>query len=82
MERLPRNQLFHSQCWKYVEDEMCSAPASWCEVRVITASALRQVLVAAGSAVSDTETEADVLAAVESLIRSNRGADLARWNAQ
>src|SRR3954452_9196915 len=44
LERLPVNQLFHSQCWKHIEAESRSIPGISYEVRVITASKLSFVL--------------------------------------
>ena len=81
-ERLPRNQLFHSQCWKHLEDEMRSSPGSWYEVRVIAANELSQVLASVGSPLPELTAEPDIVAAVETFIRRNRSDDLARWNAQ
>ena len=43
-QRLPLNQLFHSQCWKPLEREAEASPGASFEVRSIGADALADVL--------------------------------------
>lgn len=38
MQRLPKNQLFHSQCWKHIELETNADPRASFEVRSILPS--------------------------------------------
>lgn len=84
MDRLPQNQLFHSQCWKHIEIESTQNPDSHFEVRVISAEALLNLIEKLGPPLSgfavlrgDGE---GIVAGVERWLCNNRDNDLARWN--
>jgi hypothetical protein len=84
MERLPQNQLFHSQCWKHLELETNSTPGVTYEVRSIAASALLALLDALGPPLSAFTLLRDdgesVVAGVERWICNHRSPEIARWN--
>lgn len=84
MRRLPKNQLFHSQCWKYIEAESAREPRSTFEVRSITASALLPVLEKLGPPVSAFAALKDdgesLVASVERWLCNHRSKDLVSWN--
>ena len=42
MEKLPQNQIFHSQCWKHIERESMTNPKITFEVRCITAKQITE----------------------------------------
>lgn len=84
MNRLPENQLFHSQCWKHIEAETKANPQARFEVRSIAASPLLRVLESLGPPLSAFVVLRDdgesVVASVERWICNNSSTDLARWN--
>lgn len=84
MQRLPKNQLFHSQCWKPLEAETKSSPGVFYEVRSIKAAALVKILEVLGPPLSAFAVLRDdgesVVAGVERWICNHRSNDLARWN--
>lgn len=43
MEKLPQNQIFHSQCWKHIESESMANPKITFEVRCISAEKISQI---------------------------------------
>ena len=43
-QKLPKNQLFHSQCWKYIEEESLANPQSTYQVRCISGKKLLDAL--------------------------------------
>lgn len=84
MVRLPENQLFHSQCWKYIELEYTQNPNSTYEIRCIDGSRLLPILENIGSPLSafsalkgDNE---GIVAGVERWICNNQSANLVPWN--
>ena len=84
MQRLPKNQLFHSQCWKNIELETNSDSRAWFEVRSISLEPLLAVLETLGPPLSAFAALRDdgesVVATVERWICNNRSPDVARWN--
>lgn len=84
MQRLPTNQLFHSQCWKHIEAEACGNSKTEYEVRVITASGLVPILERLGPPVSAFAGFKDdgerVVSSVERWFCNNRSDSVARWN--
>lgn len=84
MQRLPMNQLFHSQCWKHIELETNTDPHASFEVRSILAQPLLKVLELLGPPLSAFSALRDdgesVVATVERWICNNRSNELARWN--
>lgn len=84
MNRLPENQLFHSQCWKHVERESNANPLSRFEVRCITADSLLPLLERMGPPLSafialrgDGE---GIVAGVERWLCNNKSERLVSWN--
>jgi len=84
MQRLPQNQLFHSQCWKHIEAETKVDPRATFEVRSITDKVLLTVLETLGPPLSAFTVLRDdgesVVAAVERWICNHSSRDLVRWN--
>lgn len=84
LEKLPTNQLFHSQCWKHIETESGSAPGSSYEVRVITAAKLAPVLQQIGTPLSAFrvlhDDQESLVASVERWLCNRRSPTLASWN--
>jgi hypothetical protein len=84
MERLPKNQLFHSQCWKHIEAESSRHPGRAFEVRSIAAESLLPVLAELGAPLSAFTVLADdgesVVAAVERWLCNHQSAKLVSWN--
>ena len=84
MERLPRNQLFHSQCWRHIEREYADEPGNKYEVRCIAATALAPVLAALGPPLSAFLAlggdEEGLVAGVERWLCNHRGPSLVPWN--
>lgn len=84
MVRLPKNQLFHSQCWKNIELESKSNPNATFEVRSITASALIPLLKQIGEPISALSVLKDdgesIVASVERWICNYSNTNLACWN--
>lgn len=84
MERLPENQLFHSQCWKHIEREFTTSGASQYEVRCINGSKLLGLLQRLGPPLSAfVALQGDgegIVAGVERWICNNQSPRLATWN--
>jgi hypothetical protein len=84
MQRLPQNQLFHSQCWKHIEAETNANPRASFEVRSITDKALLVVLGVIGPPLSAFSVLSDdgesVVAAVERWICNHSSPELVCWN--
>jgi hypothetical protein len=84
MERLPKNQLFHSQCWKHIEAESKSNHGVTFEVRAIASEQLVPVLEGMGAPLSAFAVLRDdgesVVAGVERWICNNSNDQLASWN--
>lgn len=83
-EWLQENQLFHSQCWKPLQQELLLHPQRAFVVRCISAVPLCEVLERVGPPLSaflplrdDSES---LVAAVERWICNRRTENLARWN--
>lgn len=83
-ERLPKNQLFHSQCWKHIEAESHAILGMSYEVRVIDAKRLIPVLRQIGPPLSAfcmlSDDEESVVASVERWLCNRRNPTLAWWN--
>jgi hypothetical protein len=82
--QLPRRQLFHSQCWKPMQDEVARAPHQTYEVRCIDGASLTQAVSRLGPPVSGFAVLAGdhegVVAAVERWICNQQTAQLVPWN--
>lgn len=84
MQPLPRRQLFHSQCWKRIQQEVASRPGSTYEVRCIDGHRLAQELTRLGPPVSGfaalgSDAEG-IVAAVERWMCNHTNQHLVRWN--
>jgi hypothetical protein len=81
---LPENQLFHSQCWKFIEREAAADPGASFEVRCIAGENLARKLTDIGPPLSGFSALGDdhegIVAAVERWLCNNRSDYLARWN--
>lgn len=84
MIKVPKKQLFHSQCWKHIEAESNANPGITFEVRAISADVLVEVLERIGTPLSAFAILKDdgesVVAGVERWLCNNRSSELARWN--
>jgi hypothetical protein len=85
MQRLPKNQLFHSQCWKHIEAEAgVGNVRTEYEVRVIAANRLGPLLEKLGPPVSAFAVFKDdgesMVASLERWFCNYRSDSLARWN--
>lgn len=84
MARLPENQLFHSQCWKHIEQECSAGAKQTYEVRSIDGAALLSLLERLGPPLSafvalrgDGE---GIVAGVERWLCNNKSPGLVSWN--
>lgn len=84
MVKLPRNQLFHSQCWKHIEVESKEHPGITFEVRAISAEALVPLLEHIGEPLSAFTVFKDdgesVVAGVERWLCNHSSSQLVSWN--
>jgi hypothetical protein len=84
LEKLPANQLFHSQCWKHIESESSLVPGMSYEVRVITAAKLDAILEQLGEPLSAFRVLRDdgesLVSSVERWLCNRSSATLASWN--
>jgi hypothetical protein len=84
MIKLPKNQIFHSQCWKHVETESKANPGVTFEVRAITAETLVPLLELIGTPLSGFTVLRDdgesVVAGVERWLCNNSSSQLVSWN--
>lgn len=84
MEKLPENQLFHSQCWNHIEQETSTNTGASFEVRSINAKKLVEVLELMESSISAftalRDDDESVVASVERWLCNYKSQDLARWN--
>jgi hypothetical protein len=84
MARLAQSQLFHSQCWKYIERESALNAASNYEVRCIDGATLLALLERLGPPLSAfTALRGDdegIVAGVERWLCNNQGPQLVAWN--
>lgn len=84
LEKLPANQLFHSQCWKHIEAESRLIPGTSYEVRVITADKLTSVLERLGEPLSAfcllRDDGESLVASVERWLCNRSNSALASWN--
>ncbi len=84
MVKLPKNQIFHSQCWKHIESESETSPGITYEVRAISAELLLPVLERIGPPLSGFVVLKDdgesVVAGVERWLCNNSSDRLVSWN--
>ncbi len=84
MVKLPKNQIFHSQCWKHIEHESKSNPNITFEVRAITSVALLPILESIGAPLSAFTALSDdgesVVAGVERWLCNKSSSQLVSWN--
>lgn len=84
MIKLPKNQLFHSQCWKHIEAESETKPGITFEVRTISAEVLVPLLEKIGPPLSAFTVLRDdgesVVAGVERWLCNNSSSQLVSWN--
>ena len=84
MIKLPKNQLFHSQCWKHIESESEKKPGITFEVRAISAEVLVPLLKKIGPPLSAFVVLRDdgesVVAGVERWLCNNSSSQLVSWN--
>jgi len=83
-DRLPQNQLFHSQCWRHLQKELLETAQRAFVVRSIEAEPLCDVLASVGPPLSAflplREDGESLVSAVERWICNRRSDRLARWN--
>lgn len=84
MSKLPKNQLFHSQCWRHIETAWQRNPSVDIEVRSIQHSALVQVLSRLGPPLSgflalDGDGEG-ICAGVERWLCNRSEGEFLAWN--
>ena len=81
MTKLPKNQLFHSQCWKHIEREHLAAEAQGYEVRCVDGDAILAITEQYGPpllALTVHRGDAEgVVSSVERWLCNNR---VVRWN--
>ncbi len=84
MERLPKDQLFHSQCWRHIEAASKANPALIFEVRAISHLALAKVLSSLGAPLSGFLVLEDdgegMCAGVERWLCNRSHGDFISWN--
>jgi hypothetical protein len=84
MIKLPKNQLFHSQCWKHIEAESETKPGITFEVRAISAEVLVPLLEKIGPPLSAFTVLRDdgesVVAGIERWLCNNSSSQLVSWN--
>lgn len=84
MVKLPKNQIFHSQCWKHIELESKTNPIIVFEIRAITAEVLLPILERIGAPLSAFTALKDdgegIVAGVERWLCNNSSAQLVSWN--
>lgn len=85
MQRLPQNQIFHSQCWKHIERESLSDPSKSFDVRCISASDVRKIAPHLGEQISALVTafqndDESIMASIERWICNHQNNDLVSWN--
>jgi hypothetical protein len=84
LAQLPRRQLFHSQCWAPMQEEVARVPNQSYEVRCIDGESLTHVVSRLGAPVSGFAVLAGdyegVVAAVERWICNQQTALLVPWN--
>lgn len=84
LAQLPRRQLFHSQCWRPMEDEVTCHPQSSYEVRCIDGVSLTRLVSRLGPPVSGFAALAGddegVVAAVERWMCNQQTGQLVPWN--
>lgn len=84
MAPLAKRQLFHSQCWKRIEDECSQQPGRSFEVRSIDGPSLSALLTLMGPPLSGFTTFGDdhesVVHSVERWICNHKNAQLVQWN--
>lgn len=83
-QALPQDKLFHSQCWRYIEDESAKNPDIWFQVRSVSAKRLVALLKEIGPPVEhlakSSANGGSVVRKVERWLRNHRSNELARWN--
>lgn len=83
-QRLPVDQLFHSQCWKHIEREAALGIDTNFEVRSIEANALVTVLEQIGGPLAGFMALRDhgesLVGCVERWLCNHQSPDLASWN--
>lgn len=84
MQPLPKRQIFHSQCWRHVEQAVKTDPNTFFEVRAIRGMALKSVLQEIGEPLSGFAVfgadEESMVASVERWFCNRSNDDLANWN--
>lgn len=84
MARLPNNQLFHSQCWKYIELESKQTDIGAYEIRCINGASLLNLLEKLGPPLNAfTVLRGDdegIVAGVERWMCNNKSPELVSWN--
>jgi hypothetical protein len=84
MQRLPVNQLFHSQCWRRIGEATQKTPGITFEVRSIGAPTLIPVLERIGAPISSLVMFGDdgesIVAGVERWLCNHSSPQLASWN--
>jgi hypothetical protein len=85
MERLPRDQIFHSQCWKHIERESRAIPGLSFEVRAISpaqiASMDGRLAKFFSSLTLDGQGDGEgIVTGIERWLCNHQAADLVSWN--
>ncbi|CAN7782423.1 hypothetical protein LJR296_008110 [Cupriavidus necator] len=85
MERLEKNQLFHSQCWKHIERESNASPGVAFEVRCLAAEEIIRLAGSLGTQVQALvqafgEDHESIVASIERWLCNHSAPDLLTWN--
>lgn len=85
MQRLAKDQIFHSQCWKNIERESALKPDLIFEIRSIKGETITQnqhIFNAEirGLSVVFAEDGESLVASIERLLCNNKGPDFFNWN--
>lgn len=85
MEKLPKNQIFHSQCWKHIERESTSNPNLTFEVRCISANQISSISHQLSSQISSLvnafhDDGEGIVAGIERWFCNHNASDFLTWN--
>jgi len=85
MQRLAKDQIFHSQCWKHIQMESVTQPNKVYEIRLIKAETIvknqnrfsQEIKSLAGAFINDGEC---IVAAIERWLCNHNSVDFLNWN--
>lgn len=83
-QKLQDNQLFHSQCWRQIQDEVRAGKPCNFEVRCISGAEIKPVLEKIGNPLASflglEDDHEGIVAAVERWLCNHQSDGLVRWN--